>query len=321
MQEPLDRLRALKNELEDTSFLNWDKVDIWGKKALPTIAKNWSEHLDEFKSLLTKPIYRGGARICVSRPDSSSPRYIFSPERYQEDQVKWLESERRNKQQSEREAAGYRQNCENAHKKILAFLDGIIHETENSVTMPATIVSPVKSINNRDMQARAIELRKIQIFLASSEELRDDRDKFEIYSRQLNDELIDKGLYLVINRWENFLDAMSETRLQDEYNKAVRSCDIFVSLFFTKTGKFTEEEFDTAHDQFKETGRPFIYTFFKDAPVNTGKLNKKDVLSLLAFQEQLRDLGHFYTQYTSTEDLKLRFRGQLDKLFEKLLRE
>ena len=321
MQEPLERLRTRKGELENTSFLDWDKVDIWGKKALPTIAKNWSEHLDEFKSLLEKPIYPAGVRFVMRRPDPNAPRYICSPERYQEAKGKWLESERRNKKKSESAAEGYRRNCENAYKKILAFLDGIIHEIENSVAMPATIVNPVKSINNRDMQVRAIELRKIQIFLASSEELRDDRDKFDVYFHQLNDELIEKGLYLVINRWENFLDAMSETRLQDEYNKAVRSCDIFVSLFFTKTGKFTEEEFDTAHHQFKETRRPFIYTFFKDAPINTGKLNNKDFQSLLAFQERLKDLGHFHTQYTSTEDLMLRFRGQLDKLFEKLLHE
>ena len=29
----------------------------------------------------------------------------------------------------------------------------------------------------------------------------------------------ERGIYLEIVRWENFLDAMSETRLQDEYNK------------------------------------------------------------------------------------------------------
>jgi hypothetical protein len=184
-----------------------------------------------------------------------------------------------------------------------------------------TSVSPVKSINNRDMKARASIARKIQIFLASSEELREDRDKFEIYFRQLNDELLDKGLYLVIKRWENFLDAMSETRLQDEYNKAVKGCDIFVSLFFTKTGKFTEEEFDTAHDQFKDTGKPLIYTFFKSASVNIDKVQEKDLLSLWAFKKRLNDLGHFYTPYTSTDDLKLRFRDQLDKLLEGLLRE
>lgn len=44
MQEPLERLRTLKDELENTDFLYWDKVDIWGKKALATITKNWSEH-------------------------------------------------------------------------------------------------------------------------------------------------------------------------------------------------------------------------------------------------------------------------------------
>lgn len=132
MQELLDTLRALKNELENISFQDWDIVDIWGKKALPTIAKNLSEYLDEFKSLLEKPMYPGGVRYGVIRPNLKSPKYIFSPEDYEEDQREWIEFERRNKQQSESEAAGYRLNCENAHKKILAFLDGIIHETEKS---------------------------------------------------------------------------------------------------------------------------------------------------------------------------------------------
>ena len=181
MQEPLERLRTLKDELENTDFLYWDKVDIWGKKALATITKNWSEHLDEFKSLLKKPIYPAGFSFVVRRPNPNNPKYIFSSELYPEDQEKWLESERRNNKKSESEAAGYRRNCENAHKKILAFLDGIIHEIENSVAMPSGTT----------------KLRKIQIFLASSEELRDDRDKFDIYFRQLNDELIEKDLYLV----------------------------------------------------------------------------------------------------------------------------
>ncbi|NEP19965.1 MAG: hypothetical protein F6J97_24270, partial [Leptolyngbya sp. SIO4C1] len=156
---------------------------------------------------------------------------------------------------------------------------------------------------------------------ASSEELRNDRDSFEIYFRQLNDEFLDKGIYLVVERWENFLDAMSETRLQDEYNNAVKVCDIFVSLFFTKTGKFTEEEFDTAHNQFKDTGKPFIYTFFKSAPVDIDKVQENDFLSLVAFKKRLKSLGHFYTLYSSTDDLKLRFRSQLDKLLNGPLRE
>lgn len=164
-------------------------------------------------------------------------------------------------------------------------------------------------------QEHATPPRTIRIFLASSEELRADRDAFELYFRQQNDQFLRKGLYLEIERWENFLDAMSETRLQDEYNRAVRDCDVFVSLFFTKTGKFTEEEFDTAHRQFEETGKPLIYTFFKNADIKTGSARAEDLKSLWAFQEKLRDLGHFYTGYDNIEHLKRQFRDQLDKLF------
>src|SRR5208283_2276156 len=125
------------------------------------------------------------------------------------------------------------------------------------------------------------QLRKICIFLASSEELRDDRDKFEIYFRQLNDELLGDGCYLVINRWENFLDTMSETRLQDEYNRAVKDCDVFVSLFCTK------------------------------ALVDIDSLPPEDFESLRAFKAKLKELGHYPTSYNNIEDLKRQFRDQL----------
>jgi internalin A len=165
----------------------------------------------------------------------------------------------------------------------------------------------------KDEQSPA-RYRTIRIFLASSAELREDRDAFDLYFRRLNDQLLEQGIYLNVVRWENFFDAMSETRLQDEYNKALCDCDIFMSLFFTKTGKFTEEEFDAAHRHFRATGRPHIYTFFKNADIKTGSARKDDLNSLWAFQEKLRGLGHFYTNYDNIEHLKRQFRDQLDKL-------
>jgi internalin A len=159
--------------------------------------------------------------------------------------------------------------------------------------------------------------RTIQIFLASSTELREDRDAFDLYFRQQNDQLRKQEVYLEIIRWENFLDAMSDTRLQDEYNKAVRECDIFVCLFFTKTGKFTEEEFDVAFGQFKAGGKPRIFTFFKDAGVRTSSIREEDILSLLAFKKKLAAHGHFHTKYENIADLKLQFRDQLDKILRK----
>ena len=161
-------------------------------------------------------------------------------------------------------------------------------------------------------------LQKMRVFLASSAELREERDEFDRYLREKNDELIDEGVYLTVVRWENFLDAMSERRLQDEYNEKIRECDVFVSLFFTKTGKFTEEEFEVAHAQFKKTGRPLIYTYFKKATVDIDSLPQEDFNSLRDFQKKLQDRGHFYTRYPNIEDLKLRFRDQIPKIRERL---
>jgi hypothetical protein len=158
--------------------------------------------------------------------------------------------------------------------------------------------------------------RTIRIFLASSSELREDRDEFDSHFRRENDRLIEQGLYLKILRWEYFLDAVSHTRLQDEYNKSIRDCDIFVCLFFTKTGKFTEEEFDVAFKKFKENDRPQIFTFFKKGSVEIDSLSGDDVKSLRAFQKKLTDLGHFWTSYKNVEDLKLRFLDQMERLKE-----
>lgn len=158
-------------------------------------------------------------------------------------------------------------------------------------------------------------MNKKKIFLASSSELADDRRQFEIFINRKNKAWVDKGVFLELLIWEDFLDAVSQTRLQDEYNQAVRDCDLFVMLFFAKVGKYTEEEFETAFGQFKATNKPFIFTYFKDAPISTGALND-DVLSLLQFKKKLGALGHFYTAYKNLEDLQLKFGQQLDKLAE-----
>jgi hypothetical protein len=153
------------------------------------------------------------------------------------------------------------------------------------------------------------------IFLASSSELEGDRKDFEIFvNRKNKDWVASLGVFLNLVIWEDFLDAMSSTRLQDEYNKAIQKCDIFVVLLWTKVGKYTEEEFDRAYARFKAHGKPLIFTFFKDEAIDPENHAKSDLTSLWAFQNKLSEAGHFYTRYKSPEDLKLRFNSQLDKL-------
>jgi hypothetical protein len=153
-----------------------------------------------------------------------------------------------------------------------------------------------------------------KIFLASSAELKEDRKEFEIFIGRKNKDWVNKGVFLDLVIWEDFLDAMSQTRLQDEYNKAIRVCDLFVMLFWTKVGQYTEEEFETAFGQFKSANKPFIFTYFKDAEISVASANKKDLMSLWAFQEKMSSLGHFYTVYKNVDELKFKFNQQLDKL-------
>jgi len=155
-------------------------------------------------------------------------------------------------------------------------------------------------------------MNTIRIFIASSSELKEDRDQFCKFIGEQNNRLHTKGIYLEPVNWENFLDAISNTRLQDEYNNAIRECDIVLCLFFTKVGKYTAEEFDTAYQVFKDKGKPKIWTYFKNAQINTGSITD-EINTLLAFKKKIGSLGHFYTVYTNIDNLINQFRNQLDK--------
>ena len=151
----------------------------------------------------------------------------------------------------------------------------------------------------------------IRIFLASSAELKEDRNEFEIFINRQNKDWVQKGVLLELVLWADFLDAVSPTRLQDEYKRAIRECDLFVMLFFTKVGRNTEEAFETAFGPFQATRRPFLFTYFKSAP-NTAP--RADLQTLWAFQDKLQTLGHFQTEYRNAAELKMHLSEQLDKL-------
>ncbi|MHC1778221.1 MAG: hypothetical protein AB9834_22670 [Lentimicrobium sp.] len=160
-------------------------------------------------------------------------------------------------------------------------------------------------------------MKVIRIFIASSSELREDRDQFQMFIGRENDRLFTKDIHLKLVQWENFLDAISNTRLQDEYNLAIKNCDIVLCLFFTKVGKYTAEEFDTAYQHFKDTQKPKIWTYFKNAPLNTGSITE-EINTLLQFKKKIRNLGHFYTEYTNIDNLINKFRDQLDKFLTQI---
>src|ERR1700729_772573 len=133
-------------------------------------------------------------------------------------------------------------------------------------------------------------MRKIKIFLASSNELEAERRLFEIEIYRKYKAWFDKGIFLQLDIWEDLSTRMSALGSQDAYNQWVRSADIFVLLAFTKVGIYSGEEFTNAFGQFRETQKPFIFIYFKD--------NHQDAdESLALFKRDLRALGHFYAHF------------------------
>ena len=159
---------------------------------------------------------------------------------------------------------------------------------------------------------------KKTIFLASSSELREDRIEFvNFIGQQNNNWILDKGVYFKVILWEDsFLHSMTQHGSQTLYNEAARECDIFVMLYYTKVGKYTEEEFGQVFKQFKKTKKPFIFVYFKDAEYKgkLANLNTEDLESMKRFQEKLKKLGHICPPYENIHDLKHQFSDQLTKI-------
>jgi len=151
------------------------------------------------------------------------------------------------------------------------------------------------------------DMKTIKIFLASSIELKSERENFEIELTRKNKFWIDKGINLTLEIWEDLSARMSSTRSQDEYNKKIKESDIFVLLAFSKVGMYTEEEFEIAFGSFKKKEKPFIFTYFKN--IETGMEH-----SLEAFKNKLKKLGHFYSSYSSFDNLWNQFNKELDRL-------
>ncbi len=160
---------------------------------------------------------------------------------------------------------------------------------------------------------RKRNIKTIKIFLASSSELKEERKEFEIFINRKNNILQKRDVFLKLIIWEDFIDAMAQKRLQDEYNKVISECDIFVSLFFTKVGRYTNEEFETAFKSFHESGKPLIYTYFKNSNIKTEEITD-EFITLLNFKKHLEKLNHFYTKYENTEGLLKHFGDQLEKI-------
>ena len=75
-------------------------------------------------------------------------------------------------------------------------------------------------------------MNTIKIFLASSAEIEQDRREFEEFIGRENKFFQVRGIFLHLEIWEDFINVISETCLQEEYNKKIEQGDLFLMLFW-----------------------------------------------------------------------------------------
>ena len=94
-------------------------------------------------------------------------------------------------------------------------------------------------------------MKELKFFLASSGELKNERDKIQIFFLKEVDRLIKQGIYPKLIVWEDLKHTFRQDRIQDYFNQEMLDCDVVIVLFGKKLGEFTVEEFLLAWDQIR----------------------------------------------------------------------
>ena len=148
-----------------------------------------------------------------------------------------------------------------------------------------------------------------RVFLASSNELKHDREDFERLISRLNHHYADRGISIILDIWEYLDPAYMDERKQNEYNEYVRNCDVFVVLFYLKAGGFTMEEFAVAEEENRNRKLP-LFIYFKESEHGQ---NEKESLELTKFKNHIElQLEHFWGTYNTTPELHLDYVLWLD---------
>jgi hypothetical protein len=104
-----------------------------------------------------------------------------------------------------------------------------------------------------------------RIFIASSAELKRERNELVDVIQDLNDEVEGRGTKFKPVLWEYMDSSMGEKRKEDEYLEKLRKCEICIVLFWRSLGEYTVEELNVAVEEMKADRLPKqVYVLFKE---------------------------------------------------------
>ena len=154
-------------------------------------------------------------------------------------------------------------------------------------------------------------MKNITLFLASSDELKNDRNSFHSLVASLDEIFEPRGYRIRCRRWEDFSAFCTGSRTQDDYNRIVRASDICICMFHRKAGEYTIEEFNQALDEYvKSQSHPKTFVYIR--ALIEGEMEDE---ALKRFKEDLFDrVGHYWCNYATDDAMKLHFVMQLERI-------
>ena len=155
-------------------------------------------------------------------------------------------------------------------------------------------------------------MKRIDVFIASSAELKSERMELVDLMQDLNDELETKGVKFKPVLWEYMDSSMRAGRKEDEYLVKLRECEICIVLFWRTLGEYTVEELDVAVAEMQAGRYPKeVHVFFKEPAENASE-------ELVSFKENLYDKYHLNPEtFTDISSLRKQVEGVLHTFIDK----
>ena len=166
----------------------------------------------------------------------------------------------------------------------------------------------------------SLKYNPVKIFLASSSELADERQAIKLLIAEENNRYYKQGVFLHLVIWEELEKSFEEGGVQERFNEAMLSCDIMLTMFHTRVGPFTREEFDLALTKNKAGENPRkIQAYYKTTPVNLDEVSTEGFEQVKALQEVIKKEMQMYMTFDTTDALLREFKRQLDLMVQDLV--
>lgn len=168
----------------------------------------------------------------------------------------------------------------------------------------------------------AREITLLRVFVASPEDVKEERIAVDNAVRELNYFLDRDNIQLKVVKWETDVTPGVGEDQQDVINQDIGDdYDIFVGIMWRRFGtptnradSGTAEEFINAYERYQKNPDSLrIMFYFNQAPIIPEDIDPEQLMSLNKFKEQLGEQGVLYWTYNGVDDFERLLKIHLNK--------